>query len=67
MRNIANAKAVMEWQASNQRAACWNCKHVAPAGPGVFGDQWNCKKGGFFTSRFAICKEHKRAPGDPRK
>lgn len=61
MSSIANAKQAMGWVHQTARACCGNCQHLQPVSPKVTPSphpSMICGKGGFYTTRFAICDQH---------
>lgn len=59
MSGIDNAKQAMDWMHPSERQSCGNCeqvtfyKHESARFP-----EYRCIKGGFFTTRYAICGEY---------
>lgn len=53
--SIDAAKARMGYLTATRRAMCGNCKHVLQNG-----QYFSCGKGGFFTTRYAVCDKHVR-------
>lgn len=62
MSTIAVAKLGMGYQGAGQRQGCKNCihgeQHYVERMPPYDRAGWRCKKGGFFTTAMAICREH---------
>lgn len=58
---INAAKGMQGFVSAAQRKRCGICQHVAK----VHTDSWQCRKGGFLTSAYAVCKvwEVKQPPG----
>jgi hypothetical protein len=56
--SIDAAKGRMNYQAALRRPMCGNCQHLI--GNNTY---LSCGKGGFFTTRYAICAEHVREQG----
>lgn len=58
MSGIDNAKKVMGWVSANARAACGNCDCLKQEDQPYGAPLYRCSKGGFTTSRYAICDQH---------
>lgn len=58
---INAAKGMQGFVSAAQRKRCGICQHAAK----VLTDAWHCRKGGFLTSAYAVCKvwEVKQPPG----
>lgn len=58
---INAAKGMQGFVSAAQRKRCGICQHVAK----THTDTWQCRKGGFLTSAYAVCKawEVKQPPG----
>ena len=58
---ILRAKESMGYLTARQRPCCGNCEFVIEAAPtGAYNDAWpvNCTKGGFGTTKQAVCRQH---------
>jgi hypothetical protein len=53
--SITATKSRMGYLTATRRAMCGNCQHALQDG-----QLFDCGKGGFFTTRYAVCDKHAR-------
>lgn len=57
MSSVENARAVLGWVRAQRRDGCQQCQHAEVRMGAQTSSLW-CLKGGFITSRLAVCGQY---------